>query len=193
MTKFILVGGYIWKAKDGGQAFCRELVNGFTEPTNVLICNFAMPPEVWTEKFTADQQIINRYVPDRKIEYQLAGVDTFMAQLQWANAVFFKGGTTKSLIAALQTVPRWADHLEGKTVAGTSAGANMLSTYFHGLDNPGIHKGLGIVPVQVMVHYGANDKDMDIDWEKGAAELKNQHPELPVLALAEGEFRVVRI
>ena len=56
MTKYILVGGYIHKAQDGGKAFCEELVKGFNEnrPIKILDCMFARPRESWEEKINQD-------------------------------------------------------------------------------------------------------------------------------------------
>ncbi len=86
--------------------------------------------------------------------------------------------------------PGWEKELEGKTVAGSSAGANMLSKYFYGLDDLGLWEGSGSVPVKVLVHYRSDYNAPNIDWDKAEAELKAYKEDLPLVTLHEGEFRV---
>lgn len=52
MTKYILVGGYIHKAVDGGKAFFEELIKDFrkNEPVRILNCLFARSRESWESK-----------------------------------------------------------------------------------------------------------------------------------------------
>jgi len=91
-TKFILVGGYIPKAVDGGNAFCEELVKDFHRdwPVKILDCMFARPKESWDEKFTEDTIFFSKFVKDFKLE--LAQPEKFIEQIQSSDVIFLRGG-----------------------------------------------------------------------------------------------------
>lgn len=84
----------------------------------------------------------------------------------------------------------WTEHLAGKTVAGTSAGADALSKYYYGLDSLEARDGLGLVPVKTIPHFKSDYHGWEFDWDKAEAELKAYKEDLPLVALREGEFKV---
>ncbi|PCI21323.1 hypothetical protein COB64_00370 [Candidatus Wolfebacteria bacterium] len=52
--------------------------------------------------------------------------------------------------------------MEGKIIAGESAGAYVLSTCFYSKTEGGIFEGLGLVPVKTICHYvGENSEKLD--------------------------------
>ena len=189
MTKFILVGGYIQKAHDGGRAFAEELMGDAPSP-RVLDCVFARPEEMWESTFEADKEFFDRMLPDKNIEFQLANPEHFVDQVRWATSIFFRGGTTEDLLKRLSMHPDWSNYLEGKTVAGTSAGADALAKYFYSLDTLELGEGLGLVFVKTIPHYRSDYNAPNIDWDKAEAELKAYKEDLPLVCLKEGEFRV---
>ncbi len=191
MTKFILVGGYPAHAIDGGKAFCQEVVEGFDQPVRLLDCLFARPRETWEAVLEQDRYFFASNVPDRKILLTLAQPEAFVEQVRKADAIYFRGGSTRDLMKLLETALGWEKELEGKTVAGTSAGVDFLSSSYYCLDNLEIRNGLGILPIKALVHYGSNYNAPHIDWEKAYQELKESgDPSHEVLTLAEGEFAV---
>ena len=139
----------------------------------------------------ADELVISQHLQGKKVEYQIAHPESFIDQLKWMNAMYIRGGETKKLIELLSQSPGWEKELEGKTVAGGSAGAIALGKYSYDLDNLGLEEGLGLVTVKVLVHYRSNYNAPNIDWDKAEVELKNYKEDLPLLKLAEGEFRVI--
>ncbi len=190
MTKFILVGGYVRKAADGGKAFCEELVRGFDVPVKILDCFFAEPEELWARKFAIDKEFFSTQLPEKDLELRMASVEVFAAQVQWADAIFLRGGLNDRLFPALRVDLAWTKHLGGKTLAGTSAGADALAKYTWGLDSLQLEEGLGLVPVKVLVHYLSDYNAPNIDWNKAEAELRAFKEDLPLVALREGEFKV---
>lgn len=190
MTKYILVGGYPRKAPDGGKALAEEMVRDFEDPVKFLICYFARPRIQWEVNMVEDRLFFGGHLSGKKIEYQMAQVDTFVEQLHWANVVYIRGGTSATLLERLSECPGWGKELAGKTIAGSSAGAMALAKYDYNLDTLEFDEGLGLVPVKILVHYRSNYNAPNVDWDKAEVELKNYKEDLPLVALREGEFKV---
>lgn len=144
------MGGYPWKAPDGGRAFAEELVAGFSEPIKILECVFARPREEWGKACSQDKEFFEKHLPNKVIEIQLAQPETFWEQVKWANAIFIRGGASEKVLLALASQGAgWEKELEGKTLAGSSAGAHAISKYYYGLDDLKIGEGLGLLPGKV--------------------------------------------
>lgn len=191
MTKYILIGGYPRKAEDGGKALAEEMVKGFEEPIKLLICYFARPRLQWELNMVEDHLFFGGHLSGKKVEYQMAKVDTFIDQIRWMDVMYIRGGTTETLLEKLAECPGWEKELEGKTIAGSSAGAMAIAKYWYGLDTLKLGDGLGFVPVKVLVHYRSNYNAPNVDWDRAETELKNYKETLPVLNLAEGQFEVI--
>jgi len=191
MTKYILVGGYPDKAPDEGKAFCEEIVKGFEEPVRILDCIFARPRETWEKEYANDQEFFKDHLPNKKLEIRLATPENFVEQMKWANAIYFRGGRTTPLMELLNKNKGWDKELDGKTLAGTSAGANMMAKYYYGLDSLRLREGLGLLLVKVIVHWRSDYNATNIDWDKAYSELKNYKEDLPIITLDEGQFEVI--
>lgn len=191
MTKYILVGGYPKRAQDGGKALAEEMVKGFTEPVRFLVCYFARPEDQWEANFTDDKEFFAKELPGTSIEFKIATVKDFIEQLQWANVLYIRGGSMEPLYERLGKNPGWEKNLDGKTVAGSSAGAHALTKYNHKLDTPEIGEGLGLLPVKVLVHYRSDYNAPNIDWDAAYEQLKVYKEDLPLYTLAEGEFVIL--
>ena len=189
-TKYILVGGHPWKAHDGGRGFCAETVKGFSEPIKILECMFARPKEVWEKLLSEDKHFFATHLPGKRIEFQVADERSFIEQIEWAHILYLKGGTTEQLVRALARSDRWRRGLNGKTIAGSSAGANAIAKYYYSLDGLALRNGLGLLPVKVLVHYRSDYNAPNVNWDKALNELKNYKEDLSVLTLAEGQFDV---
>jgi len=190
MTKFILVGGYVQKAPDGGKAFCEELLKDFEEPIKILDCMFARLQTVWEETFTKDKEFFKTQLPGKKLDFQLAKLNTFLEQVRWADVIYFRGDSSEELVKSLQQYSDWTQRIQNKTVAGTSAGADALSKYYYGLDNLEIRNGLDLLHVKMIPHFKSDYHGWEFDWDKAEAELKMYKENLPLVALREGEFKV---
>ena len=118
-----------------------------------------------------------------------AQVENFTEQVKNSDVVFIRGGHTSTFINTLNGNTSWVKELEGKTLAGTSAGAEEIAKYFSGLDSHVVEEGLGLISVKVIVHF--KSEEYNLNWDKALEELKNHKEELPVYALKEGEFVVI--
>ena len=190
MTKFILVGGYTSKAADGGRAFAEELTSGFGGHIKLLDCLFARSRDSWEKAFNQDKEFFAKHLSDRVTDIQLADPERFIEQLRWADVVYIRGGESDKLKDVFSRWPGWEKELSDKTLAGSSAGANMIAQYFYGLDDLGIHTGQGLLPLKVLVHYRSDYNAPHIDWDKAEEELKNYKEDLPLVTLQEGKFKV---
>ncbi len=178
-------------ALDGGADFCQELVRGFDEPVKILECLFARPREIWKKVFDDAKIFYAEHLGDKKFILELADKNKFSEQVKWADAIYLRGGDNESdLIDLLKKNQDWQKELDGKTLAGSSAGADAMSKYFYDLDNLKLNEGLGILPIKVLVHYQSDYNSPNIDWEKAYEELKNYKEDLPIVTLREGEFKV---
>jgi len=97
------------------------------------------------------------------------------------------------LLNILHTCGDWAHGLDGKVVAGTSAGAEILSKYSYNLDTSELSENLGLLPIKFIPHWQSDYKDIknnSVDWKKVYHELKNYKEDLEIVTLREGEFKV---
>lgn len=193
MIKYILVGGYLHKAEDGGRAFCIELVKDFNldRPIKILDCMFARPVESWREKFKEDKIFFAKYI--NNFELTLARVEKFFEQAKSSDVIFFRGGTTQTLIDELSKCGNWAKELDGKTVAGTSAGMDLISKYAYDLDELKLTDNLGLLPIKTIPHWKSDYNSPNIDWDEALESLKNYKEDLPIYTLKEGEFAVIKV
>lgn len=198
VTKYVLLGGFATRAADGGAAFCNELVSGLRTPVRICECLFALPAESWEQAIVSDVELFRNAVPERIVEFACAEVVTFVHQIENADIVYFRGGSTKLLLLTLSSIEGWKEALKGKTVAGSSAGACMLSQYYFDTSEPDgmLHPGVGLVPVKVTCHYKAVQAEGHRgagrripDWDRIDTELALGGGDGAVVKLREGEFR----
>lgn len=190
MTKFILVGGYPYKAEDAGKGLFKSLLENHKKPVKFLECLFARPKENWSEAFLQDKDQLEAFNLGIQVDMKCATEDNFIEEVKWADAVYFRGGNI-DLVKELSKYVGWESLLEGKTVAGSSMGAYMLSKYYYDITSFDIKNGLGLVDAKVIVHF--NSLEYKADWEKASRELKEYEKDLPVYTLAEGEFKVFNV
>ena len=193
MTKYILIGGYPHKASDGGKAIYWEAIEGFPEPVNVLICLFAREQEQWGKSYDEKKQFFTKNLPKTKLNFTLAKEFGFVDQIKFADLLYFVGGDTARLIRGLERNPGWKKALESKTVMGSSAGADLLSTYNYDLEYFKCSSGSGLVPVKTIVHYESDNYTPPIGWRNAYKEIKKYKEDLPIWALHEGEYKTIKI
>lgn len=191
MTKYILIGGYIHKAEDGGKAFCEELVKGIDHrPVRILDCLFARTEDVWPTKFKDDQEFFAKNMQD--FELELAAPDTFMEQVKRSDVIFFQGGTPHLLMSQLDQHEGWDKELDGKVLAGSSGGADTIVAYYGVGKTANIRKGLGLLPIKFIPHWKSADyaQGLEIEWEALLEKLKAYEEDLEVVTVGDVEFVV---
>jgi hypothetical protein len=189
MKKLILAGGYLHKAADGGKAFFHELSKDIpASPVKILDCMFARPQSSWLAKLEEDKLLFSKYIGPCTVT--LADTANFIDQIESADLVFFRGGDTPTLLEQLRECGNWLEALDDKTVAGTSAGAEIFAKYVYDIDRNIIIPYLSVLPIKLITHWKSDYNAPNVNWDEALAQLKAHQEELELVTLAEGEFRV---
>lgn len=185
MTKYILHGGESGENCENNRNFFREIIEGFAEPVNILIVQFAREEEKWPERFEREKGKFDFL--DQKIDFTIAdsAPEVFRTQTEKADAIYFIGGSNRLLREKIRNIKNLGRLFQDKTVAGSSAGAIMLSKYSYNTDDMHIEEGLGILPIKVFVHYS------DAKFKDALEELKNYKEDLEIKIIPETEFIVI--
>jgi hypothetical protein len=189
MTKYILIGGYIHKAEDGGKAFCEEMIKGIqSRPVKILDCLFARNEDTWEAKFKDDREFFERNLQDFEIE--LASPGTFIEQVKNSDVIFFQGGTPRLLMSHLDADGAWIKELGGKVLVGSSGGADTIAKYYAVGKTSNIGEGLGLLPIKFIPHWKSAEyaQGLDIDWDALFEKLKTYKEDLEVVTVEDVEF-----
>lgn len=183
-TKYILHGGNAQDVNDENQCFFQEILSAHHDHVNVLLVQFAAvseKQEIYRERHVAQ---FERAKGSSTLSYEVSNEEKFDEQLKWADVVYLCGSTggTVRLLDVLSRIQDFKQKLEGKTVAGESAGANTLSVNCYSRSN-GIMHCLGIVPVNIIAHYQSGDE----------LEMMNLDNNLENIMLRNYEFRVFNV
>lgn len=193
MTKFILIGGYPYKAADGGKSMCEEAITGINNPVRVLVCLFARKNEQWTKLLNDNLNFFKRNLLDTKLIFSLATEKDFLKQIEYNDLIYFNGGDTTDLANVLNRIDGWQEKLKTKTVMGSSAGAEIFSKYCYDIELFKISEHYGLVPVKMIVHYRSDKYTPPIGWGNALTELDNYKERLPIWTLSEGEYKVISV
>jgi peptidase E len=190
MTKYILAGGYIHKAADGGKDFCEEIIKGIaSKPVKILDCLFARTEDSWVQRFKDDQEFFSKNIQD--FELELAIAEKFIQQVKDSDVILFQGGIPKQLISVLNSTGDWKKELEGKVLVGISGGADTICKYYGVGKTLNIGEGLGLLPLKIIPHWKSESEYSQgilIDWDSLLEKLKSYREDFEFITLKEGEF-----
>ena len=181
-SKFVLHGGFQKsKTYEDNTAFFSEILKDAKDYSRILLVPFAKNPERIAPTTLKVIEEFDKVQGKKNLIFEIASKENFMEQVKSADIIYIQGGTSLKLMGVLESYPHLKDLLlEGKTVAGESAGANALCTVFYSPSADGIYDGLGVLPVKIIPHY----------IEKYRDEFKDIRPDLESLYLREYEFTV---
>lgn len=182
-TKYILHGGFAQEINSDNDLFFDEILKNTKESLEILLVEFAHSEERWEINLEKDKNQFERVKRDKELKYVLAREDIFIEQIKNADVIYISGGTTVRLLEKLDKFPNLKEHFLGKVVAGESAGANVLSTYCYSKSGGGVIKGLGTLPLKLIVHYIGEHKDV----------LSEVPENLEVLLLPNHKYKVFNI
>lgn len=194
MTRYILVGGYDWKAADRGKALVAEMLRGIKKPAKMLLVLFARPREDWEKKFITEKQ---KYAAvGANVQIELAHPDAFVEQVARNDIIVLKGGD-EALLDYYLARHDLAKLFKAKTVVGSSAGADYIAAAFWTCDWRAPGSGRALVRAAIIPHYqseyGNDDPRGPIDWKAARTELEEHVKGLPIHALHEGEFVSIEV
>lgn len=187
MTTFILHGGFTRIDNDSNAAYYHEITKDLATGAVVLVVLFAREEKEYGDALELETKKILSGAGDKQLNIQMASEYTLIEQIEGADAIIIRGGDTLKLTKALKQHPSFADSIKGKVVAGSSAGAYVLSTYYYSRDSGEIHKGLGILPLRVICHFESDESDVT---KKAIEDMDNYPKDLELIVLKDCEWKV---
>ncbi len=187
MTKYIFHGGCVQPESINNNSFYSELVKDVPYDGMVILVYFASRTDDISDRIAYDIEQCQKFSMGKSINFEVANLDNFMELAKEADTIFFRGGSTEKLLNTLSQFPDLKSVFENKnkTVAGSSAGAYVLSTFYSSHYEDKVEPGLGIVPVRVVTHYESEK----MPPRPGAInELKKNCQNLQLITLREGEW-----
>lgn len=181
MTKFILHGGNTSTPNSSNNKFFTEIIKDVPDRGHILIIYFARKKEDYNDLFARDKVNFLSHARNKELELVVAKKEQFVNQLKEADAIYMRGGDTFRLLEALKHSD-FTKNIKDKIVAGSSAGAYVLSRYFFSKSTNDIHEGLGLLPIKVICHYNGNREILD--------KLKVFGDDLEVVLLKDYEFKI---
>jgi peptidase E len=183
-TKFILHGGFTPKnTNEDLSDFYREMLKDAPESGKVLIVPFAKDAERVVPASERVKGELNDSKEQKNLTIEVANEENFVEQMKSADVIYFQGGKTLRLLEVLKKFPNLESLLQGKVVAGDSAGANVFGKLFYSPSANGVFEGLGILPLKIIPHYEEEYKDV----------FKDQGEDLEPLYLREYEYKVFNL
>lgn len=156
-TKFVLNGGFSpekEKVEKDRSDFYKEILKDAPENAKVLVVLFAKDdPERMQASILKVTSAFNTNKWQKNITVEIADKENFIEQVKSVDIVYFTGGRSLVLLEALKKYPNIEKFLEGKTVAGESAGANVFCKFFYSPLADSVSEGLGILPIKIIPHY----------------------------------------
>lgn len=180
-TKFILHGGFNVSRPDEDMAdFYVEILKDAPENARILLVPFAKELDRVVSTTTRVSAEFEKIKGQKDIFIEIANEESFLKQIESADVVYFQGGVSVKLLDALKQYPDLGGLLSGKIVAGESAGANVLCTYFYSPHADDVFEGLKILPIKIIPHYTEDTK----------GKLDGLDENLETLLLREYEYKV---
>ena len=193
MTKFILHGGYTSTKNELNRTFYEEIARDVPEGGAILLCYFATQDEDNSTRFKEDSERITKQSHGKNFTFLFANEKDFIEQLEKSHALYMRGGSTPRLLEIIKKYPEFKRSLNGKTIAGSSAGAYAIGSYspFHDDESGGeVREGLDLLPLRVVCHYESPDLPPN---PKALASLKNIAQDLELILLKDCEWKVFTI
>jgi peptidase E len=163
MTKYILHGGNAQTPNSENDLFYSEILKDTPNEVKILLVHFAGTTEKSEINKERDTSQFNRIKQDKILTFEIADESKFIDQIHNADVIYFGGGTTPQLLSVLKKYTNLKEALEGKIIAGESAGANFLASYCYTKSGGGVVKGLGILPIKIIPHYsGEHKEDLEV-------------------------------
>jgi peptidase E len=193
VTKYILHGGFTRVDNESNRAFFEEIVRDVPDGGTILLCYFASKADDYSDRFKKESQNLTEQSHCKNLIFLLANEEDFVEQVKQASAIFIRGGSTPKLLEILKKYPEFKENLDGKTVAGSSAGAYAIGRYspFHDDESGGeVREGLGLLPLRVVCHFESPDLPPN---PRALSSLKNLAQDLELLLLRDFEWRVYKV
>lgn len=185
MIKYLIHGGYYDEPLVTNDLYLSQLT---TYPNNngnkVLLIYFAHPQTKWVELFEKDKRRISELSSISNLEFKIAEESTITQDIMQSSYINIRGGDSFELLKVMFRVANIESLFQNKVVAGSSAGAYMLSKYFYSNDYRKLGTGLGLLNTKIYCHYSADDT-------KIITKLADYKEKLPMIILPSHTFITV--
>lgn len=151
-TKFILHGGFPVGEIPINDDFYGEILKESPKSSRILLVYFAKQPERIEKNKNEDMEQFKKNSGEKLLEFLTAREEIFEEQLKSSDIVYFHGGHSDLILDKIKKYSNLDKLFKGKTIAGDSAGANVLVKTFYS-KSLGITSGLGILPIKLICHY----------------------------------------
>lgn len=192
-TTFILAGGNDRTTDGYAKRLEAELIKHIPSRPKLLSCFFSAPENEWPIKYQNWKEWFTTSF-SFEFDYDYAQKATFLQQIDEADIIYLHGGNTQLLSEALPDTDQFKAHLQGKVVVGSSAGANILSKNYWSSTKAVPRHGLGILDINIMVHYGTTNHEgrtrISEDWKKEEMEFRKFVDAGEIVHIPEGQFIV---
>lgn len=183
-TKFILHGGFTpGNTNEDNSAFYREILKDAPDDAKILLVPFAKDADRVESCMAKTAGEFNAVNEGKSLKFETATEENLIEQVKSADVIYFHGGRSLQLREVLKKYEDLGPHMQGKTVAGESAGANCLCTFFYSPTADVVSEGLGILPIKMSPHYKEEYKE----------KLDSVGPNLEKLCLPEYEHVVIYV
>lgn len=190
MTKYVLHGGFTSAKNKLNETFYKEITEDLSDESNVLLIYFSRDPEEWYKLFAQDKKKVLKNTNCNNLNIVCATKEDFIDQVKAADTLYIRGGNTKKVLRTLREYSSFTENLEGKTLAGSSAGAYVWSTYYHSATSGEISEGLGLLPIKIICHYGSSEFP---EADKRAIDKFEEYPnDLELVVLRDYEWRIFK-
>jgi peptidase E len=183
-TKFILHGGFAsGNTDEDNHAFYEEILKDVPSGSKILLVPFAKDED--GGRIAHSLVKVSKEFDDvkrgRDIPIYVANREDFIDQIKGSDVIYFHGGVSLKLLEALRQYPELELAIQGKIVAGESAGANVWCKYFYSRKSDTVSEGLSILPIKLIPHY----------QEEFAHKLDNVVTDLELVCLPEYQHKVI--
>lgn len=191
-TRILLHGGNADNGSEKNKQFFTEVLNDINKDTVRVLCiYFARPQGRWEESYATDESAFKARAIEigKDVDTVLAtyDIDELVEEIAKADVVFINGGYKGHLRSTLLAIgiDKFIRLIDGKTLVGISAGANMLSKYYYSMASEGIREGVGILNIKLLTHSNSEDSAKKVEL------LANYKEDLPIWQVAEEEYIIV--
>ncbi len=171
-TKYILHGGFTSHINAENDKFFKEILKDSPDNPKVLLVYFAKEKEEVLDSKTKTIAQFEKNKGNKNLSFEIADEKQFEEQIKKADIIYLHGGNTLKLLNALKKFSNLKKLFNEKTIAGESAGAYVLSTYFYNAKENRVSEGLGFVPVKIICHWTEERKDRLNELNKCSANLE---------------------
>ncbi len=187
MTTYLLYGGKTSTSHHGVSNFFAQftkLVN--KDSVTILLCYFARERSTWQALIERDSNLIKRNTNKEIVILAAENPEDLFNKLEKSDVIYVAGGDAEPIEALYEQLVNLKSKLSGKVFAGSSMGAFIVAeSYVLSMSDQAeneVHKGLGLLPIQVLCHWDKEGK------QEKKLKILQDYSSLLIIALNEYEF-----